>query len=166
MKVIALSYNNLYDLRLLNCENLEEYRKIVDWVFQDRWSYSENDITKYMTREETEKMRKSTQVFDYLKDYDAYWCDFMSIGIDLDKHEIDFFKFRWLLENKFISDESSAISKRIQYRNYKPKKGESSESKNGNIKLKKKYALYEIDENSFYNTLKEGGVIGGNKRNI
>lgn len=162
MKIIALSNEGMYDLRLLDCDSIEEYRAIVKWLFEERWTYSDNDITKHMTKEEIAKMRESTQKFDFLKDYDAYWCDFMTMGIDLDKSEIDFIKFRWLLENKFMSDENSAINKRLQYRNYQPYKGESSESKNNHAKLKQKYSLFEIQEDMFYKAMKEGGVIGRN----
>lgn len=165
MKIIGLSNKGMYDLRLLGCESLDEYRSIVEWVFKQRWK-TESSINELLTEEERSKLAKAEQTFDYLKDYDAYWCDFFSIGIDLERDEIDFFRFCWMLDNKFMTDETSAISKRMRMRTYKPQKGDSVDHKHRMSNMKSKYSLLSIDDQklyeSFNNLAKGGATIGGN----
>lgn len=159
MKVFALMNDKMIDLSLLNCDSQEEYIAIYQWLNVQRWQSNNSNIYDGFTQEEIDELFKAEQTFDYLKDYDAYWCDFMTIGIDLETSDIDFIRFCWLLENKFMCDEKSAISNRIRMRTYEYSKNDSIKYRTHMTKLKNKYALYEDKYKALriYNNLKKGG---------
>lgn len=163
MRVFHLMNEQRIQLDLLNCDDQDEYLLIYNWLVVQRWESSKQDLYANLSDEDRKVLFESIKTFDYFMDYDAYWCDFFGIGIDLTKDDIDFIKFGWLLDNKFMCDEKSAIANRIRMRTYKQNKNDSLEYKTNMNDLKRKYAFSDIKQNeSMLDMLKGGGEFGRN----
>lgn len=74
-----------------------------------------DEITKYLFKIQS---NNSEKVFDYDLDFKYYYYDFLKLGIDLLKDNIDWIKFDYILNGLFLVD-NTAIGKVIQYRTYK-----------------------------------------------
>lgn len=126
---------------------------------EERWKHasSENDDRLGLTAEEKAKIHEHEKTFDYLIDFDAYYPDFIEFfNIDLLTEDIPFIKFHWLLMS-LMTKENSAISKRLQYRNYKPSKGDSSEYVKYMSDMKRTYAFAEQTGEDLFQIMKKGG---------
>lgn len=145
MKALYLLEQNTNPLPLFNFESIDEdIEGFFKLIFLERWTSKDTMKNLGLSDKEIQELNSDEGV-DLMKDYDAYWCDFFTIGIDLDVDTISFFKFKWLLENKFITDENSSIAKRLSYRNYKPQKGDNVNHKRAMISAKNKYATKQVD---------------------
>lgn len=142
-------------LKLSNCNDIEELNFFIEAISLERWTYNDN-LKEQMGDDEYNKYIKQTKTFDLNLDFDAYYCDFLHYyQIDLLDSDIDFIRFNWLLDSLFIK-EGSAISKRLEYRNYKPSKNDDSEYKKQMSKLKKIYSLNDDNSDNIYNSFRKG----------
>lgn len=121
-------------------------------ILDETKMYILDEITKYIFNT-SQTTKSSEKVFDYELDYKYYYCDFLKLGIDLNK-DIDWWKFDVILEGTFLSKDS-VIGQVIQYRTYeKPTSNiKSAEAKENKFYMDKKrqYALPQervsIEEN-------------------
>lgn len=146
-------------LELLNCETPDEFEKVMKEIHEQRWIEQKlGDLG--LSKEDEQALNEAEKMFDYNMDYDAYYVDFFKIGIDLDTSDLDWYKFNWFLSS-FFDDENSTISKRLQYRGYKPNKHDSLEYKNSMNKRKSKYSYQEVNSDNFMDIFGKGVEIGG-----
>lgn len=130
-----------------------------------RWESpaSQNDEILGLSHEEAKEINKKTALFDYQKDFDAYWADFLEYyGIDLTTDDIPFVKFLWLLSSLF-GKEGSATANRISARAYKANKDHGSDYVKYMMDKKRTYMLEPEDKSEMFEALKRGGN-NGNER--
>lgn len=149
-------------MELLSCDNFNELSLILNWINTPRWTESKQELE--LSNQEKQEINENTKIFDYNKDFDAYYVDFkMFYQIDLISDDLDWFRFNWLLEG-LISNETSLIAKRLSYRTYTPKESKNA-YKNYMQKQKKLYSLVPENKQKLYDNIREGGgVIGSNSR--
>lgn len=154
------------DLEFFGAKNIDEFNAYISWLNKSRWQeskVSDDELTAYLTYEEKAeynraKAKKNNSKFCILRDFDAYYTDFIEFyNIDLFDEEICYFKFNFLLNGLLIKE--SHISKRIEFRNYKPRKNEDKNYKKYMLKMKKIYSLNEETEtNAVADYFGMGGV--------
>mgnify|MGYP003542923365 FL=1 len=163
LKVQELIENNEFEMaiKLLNCSNYTELSQLLSWINTPRWKEDKQELD--LSNSEEQKIYESTKVFDFNKDFDAYYSDFkMFYNIDLITDSLDWFRFNWLLDG-LLNNESSMISKRLSYRTYTPKENKNAYKKFMQ-KYKKIYSLVPENLQKVYDNIKEGSDIIGNNR--
>ena len=125
---------------LLGIQNLNYNEQII--VLDEITQYVFDTNNRHSTQEKT---------FDLNLDYKFYFTDFLRLGINLNKNEIDWWEFDAILEGLFL-DENSILSKMMSYRLYeKPSKNIKTQEEKEHkfrMKMKRKYALpcdYNVD---------------------
>ena len=159
-------YDGKADLEFFGAKNIEEFNMYIEWLNKSRWQDKKTDdeLIQYLTAEEKyeyekAKAKKNNSKFCILRDFDAYYTDFIEFyNIDLFDEDICYFKFNFLLNGLLVKE--SHISKRLEFRNYKPKKNEDKNYKNYMLKMKKLYSLNEEPET---NAVADYFGIGGVK---
>lgn len=91
-----------------------------------------NDIMQYLFKNNKSSGKK---VFDLELDYRYYYCDFLKMGIDLNKDDISWWEFDAILEGILLKKDS-VISTVLSFRTYK--------------KPSKNIKTYEQEEHKYY----------------
>ena len=158
-------YDGKADLEFFGAKNIDEFNMYISWLNKPRWEdkKSDDELLMYLTDEEKveyekAKAKKNNSKFCILRDFDAYYTDFIEFyNIDLFDKDICYFKFNFLLNGLLVKE--SHIAKRIEYRNYKPRKNEDKNYKSYMLKMKKLYSLNEENEtNAVADYFGMGGV--------
>ena len=161
-------YDGYADLGFFQAKNIDEFNMYIEWLNRPRWTEDKSDyaeLTAHLTAEEKlaydkAKSKKNGSKFCILRDFDAYYPDFLEYyNIDLLNEDICYFKFNFLLNGLFVKE--SNIAKRVEYRNYKPNKNEDKSYKKHMLKMKK---LYSISEDNNKNVVAEYFGMGGEKK--
>ena len=97
------------------------------------------------------KTTSTIKTFDYDYDFKYYYYDFMKLGIDLTKDNIDWWKFDRLLSG-MLEDDTTYINKVLGYRTYKKP---TSNSK-----------IADAEKNKYYQEKKKEYSLPQNKNNI
>ena len=147
-------------------KNIDEFNMYIEWLNKSRWQEkqsNDDELTAYLTDEEKveyykAKAKKNNSKFCILRDFDAYYTDFIEFyNIDLLDEDICYFKFNFLLNGLLVKE--SHIAKRIEYRNYKPRQNEDKNYRKYMLKMKKLYSLNEEPEtNAVADYFGMGGV--------
>lgn len=142
MKELGLSYKDT--LVFLESMNMER------WVV----SSDKSKLYEKLTDEQIKELHEMEKVFDIFMDFDAYYADFIEFyRIDLIDTDIDYIKFKFLL-NSLFDKETSVLAKRISYRHFKRDKNNSPEYNNGMQARKDLYSFHNKTSENIYNRLR------------
>ena len=111
-------------------QEIEELQQCLEW-FMSGWNH-----------DKTPEQESHERIMDYDVDQGRILADFLGIyGIDLEKTEMHWWKFNWLLWN--MPHDRSSFLQVIEIRTKKPRKGASADEKKAISKGKKIYGLKE-----------------------
>jgi hypothetical protein len=103
------------------------------------------------------KTTNNVKIFDYDYDFKYYYYDFLKLGIDLTKDNIDWWKFDRILSG-MLEDETTYINKVLSYRTYKKSSSNSkiieSERNKYYLEKKREYSLPQKNNNIDISLLK------------
>lgn len=103
------------------------------------------------------KTTNNVKTFDYDYDFKYYYYDFLKLGIDLTKDNIDWWKFDRILSG-MLEDETTYINKVLSYRTYKKSSSNSriieSERNKYYLEKKREYSLPQKSNNIDISLLK------------
>ena len=123
---------------------VEKSLKLFNLEVESNKEYILKEIAKYIFNPKSGKSSTSERNFDLNYDYKYYFVDFLRLGINLNKQDIDWWEFDNIL-NGIMLDDNSAISKVIGYRTYKKPsnsmKTQQEEHHRFMLKQKEKYRL-------------------------
>lgn len=123
---------------------VEKSLKLLNLEVKNNKEYVLNEIAKYIFNPKSGKSSTSECNFDLNYDYKYYFVDFLRLGINLNKQDIDWWEFDSALGGIMLDDKST-ISTVIGYRTYKkPSKSMKTQQEEHHrfmMKQKQKYSL-------------------------